>query len=96
MSKLIDADALGIGKANRDVFDDPKYADGWNNAIEIIESAPSVDAVEVVRCKDCKHRREFAGNHTEICTCSEWGNDMLIMHPDEFFCQYGERRSEDG
>lgn len=30
MSRYIDADALGIGKANRDVFDNKSYADGWN------------------------------------------------------------------
>ena len=37
--RLIDADALGIGKARRDVFLIPEYADGWNSAIEHIENA---------------------------------------------------------
>ena len=41
--RLIDADALGIGKARRDVFLIPEYADGWNSAIEHIENAPTVD-----------------------------------------------------
>ena len=45
--RLIDADALGIGKANRDCFDDPKYADGWNSAIEIINNAPTIEAAPV-------------------------------------------------
>ena len=45
--RLIDADALGIGKANRDCFDDPKYADGWNSAIEIINNAPTIKAEPV-------------------------------------------------
>ena len=45
--RLIDADALGIGKANRDCFDDPKYADGWNSAIEIINNAPTIEAEPV-------------------------------------------------
>ena len=43
MSRYIDADALGIGKANRDVFENKAYADGWNAAIDIIESAPTAD-----------------------------------------------------
>ena len=46
--RLIDANALGIGRAKREVFDNPAYADGWNSAIDIIENAPTVDAVEVV------------------------------------------------
>ena len=45
---LIDRSSLGIGKAKREVFDNPTYADGWNSAIAIIENAPTVDAVEVV------------------------------------------------
>lgn len=52
MSRYIDADALGIGKANRDVFENKAYADGWNAAIDIIESAPTADVAEVVRLKD--------------------------------------------
>lgn len=46
--RLSDANALGIGKAKREAFENPAYADGWNSAIEIIENAPTVDAVEVV------------------------------------------------
>lgn len=45
-SDLISRSALGIGKAKRECFEDPKYADGWNSAVEIINNAPAVDAVE--------------------------------------------------
>ena len=45
---LIDRGALGIGIANPLVFDKTEYAHGWNCAIEIIQNAPTVDAVEVV------------------------------------------------
>ena len=41
--RLIDADALGIGKAKREAFTVPEYADGWNSAIEIIDKAPTID-----------------------------------------------------
>ena len=48
--RLIDADALGIGKAKRDAFLIPEYADGWNSAVEHIENAPTVDIkTEVAR-----------------------------------------------
>ena len=45
---LIDRGALGIGKAKREAFNNPAYADGWNSAIAIIEQAPTVDARPVV------------------------------------------------
>ena len=46
--RLIDADALGIGKAKPEAFIRPEYAFGWNSAIDAIEVAPTVDAVPVV------------------------------------------------
>ena len=49
MVRYIDADALGIGKAKREAFNDPTYADGWNSAIEIIQNAPTIEARPVVR-----------------------------------------------
>lgn len=45
--RLIDAAALGIGKAKREVFTVPEYADGWNSAIRIIDAAPTIAAVPV-------------------------------------------------
>jgi len=47
-----------------------------------IERAPTVDAVEVVRCKDCKHW------HGGDCYRIE------ITRPDDF-CSYGERRLDE-
>ena len=60
MSRYIDKDALGIGRANPEVFENKAYADGWNSAVDIILSAPAIDAeedvVRVVRCKNCAYR----------------------------------------
>ena len=44
-----------------------------------IESAPTVDAVEVVRCKDCKHRHE-----------DSWCE--YVDDDDNFYCARGERK----
>ena len=85
MSRYIDADALGIGKANRDVFENKSYADGWNAAIDIIESAPTADVAEVVRCKDCKFF--FRGKR---CCCEKFAG---IVTEDDF-CSRGERNDE--
>ena len=87
--RLIDADALGIGKANRAAFNNLAYADGWNSAIEMIANAPTIDAVPVVRCKDCRwcSPRGLLGD----LFCSQrlsypYAND---------FCSLGERRDDD-
>ena len=55
--KLIDADALGVGRCSKDILPDA-YCAGWNGLIELIEKAPTIDAVPVVRCKDCKHHED--------------------------------------
>lgn len=54
MDDLISRKALGIGKCNLDAFENKEYAKGWNSAIEILETAPTINAVEVVRCKECR------------------------------------------
>jgi hypothetical protein len=59
---------------------------------EDIEEAPAVDAVEVVRCKDCKHRG------TDYCIFhikGEPADEELLRKLDNDFCSYGERRECD-
>lgn len=46
----------------------------------MIEDAPTIDAVQVVRCKDCKHC------HNYFCMKD------LKDKPSDFFCAYGERK----
>lgn len=45
MERYIDVGAFGIGRAKRELFTIPEYADGWNDAIKIIENAPTADVV---------------------------------------------------
>lgn len=47
--RMIDADALGIGKAKREAFTVPEYADGWNAAIDIIDAAPTIEIARPTR-----------------------------------------------
>lgn len=52
------------------------------------------DVVEVVRCKDCKHRYsydEFDRNTGEIYVCYECGLLNRSFGEDRF-CSYGERK----
>lgn len=56
-----------------------------DDAICLIDDAPTVDAVEVVRCRDCKHLM-FSDCYGE---CGE--GYMGIVSPDDF-CSYGRRK----
>ena len=55
----------------------------------ILHSAKPVDAVPVVRCRECKHRG------TEDCIFhikGEPADEELLLKLDNDFCSYGERK----
>ena len=56
-------------------------------AKSFIDDAPTVDAVPVVRCKDCKHFKRNLENDTY---CSSV-NGLTDPQEDDF-CSYGERK----
>ena len=63
---------------------------------EDVDNAPTVDAVEVVRCKDCKYwlnswvapGAEHAHGYCHI----EESDDVVVGRWDDDFCSYGERK----
>ena len=57
-----------------------------------IERAPTVDAVEVVRCKDCKHYKpQKKSAHWESRT--NYCNRIVTIKVQPYdFCSYGERK----
>ena len=89
MSRLIDADAL-MDEANSD------GAYGYVDAKQISE-APTIDAVPVVRCRECKHWKPSgskAGNSfsdMEYIGGCEFTN---YCRRESDFCSYGERRKD--
>lgn len=56
--RLIDVDDLGVGRCSKDVLP-AAYCAGWNGLLGLIDNAPTVDAVVVTRCKDCRNHREL-------------------------------------
>lgn len=67
-----------------------------------MKTPPTIDAVPVVRCKDCKHTRDMAECEARIyceeclvCLKSEATVDGYNVVFPEHFCSYGERRSDD-
>lgn len=78
--RLIDADALE--KQMRRTS--PPIAN-----LPMLRAMPTVDAVEAVRCKYCRHMTLENG----IRWCNVW--DRPNGYGDDGFCNYGERRDDD-
>ena len=99
--RLIDANALRDTIEHIDWYHIDKkghLAHGANSAVhtpfykaesiyKAIENAPTVDAVEVVRCNDCKH---MVTTPDGLRLCSVWC--AINGMGDEGFCNYGERK----
>ena len=78
------------------------YINGIESVMEYIEHIPTVDAVEVVRCKDCQHYFQSYGHcnkHSGRCdrhsedpdqSISGFGFSFWVNEDD--FCSYGEKR----
>lgn len=84
--RLIDADAF-----ERRVMFDSEIEDLQDVIYALRDYESIADAVQVVRCKDCKHYREADPAHPDC----DWCNRMICgtIKPD-FFCADGERRNE--
>ena len=93
----IDADALESYFEKR-LTNQPELF-GWLFAR--IADTPTVDMVEVVRCKDCKHQRERNQHEKEyliegvlICIHPEVSEDCWAAVFPTHFCSYGERKND--
>ena len=84
--RLIDADALSseFGISDSDI-----------EAKETIDDAPTIDAVPVVRCRECKFYREFRTKRYNqlMRLCYRMGkHDMEYPVKPDDFCSYGQRK----
>ena len=77
--RLIDADRAMEIVRNQGIAH-PNAYHLTNYATLILREAPTVDAVEVVRCKDCKYFK------TRLCENED--------NYDDWFCADGERKGE--
>ena len=91
MARLIDANALLRHKRKMSGAD--FGGEFWDEAVlaSDIKNAPTVDAVPVVRCKDCKYYEIHKPKVLENC---ERNGYIIPMKPDDF-CSYGERKDGD-
>lgn len=62
--------------------------------IRDVENLSVADAVEVVRCKDCKHWRMTVSTGTYgECMCDDMETNVLYTMADDY-CSYGERKED--
>ena len=101
--RLIDADALWEifrekqssltarrgGYRFLDGEDRAKY-DRLEITLDYIENAPEVDAVQVVRCGECRYRELAKVNCKGYTICPASGMEIT----DDDFCSYGERKED--
>lgn len=90
--KLIDADALLKQIAEDSRRNEGWYGDTWG-FINTIKDAPTIDAVPVVRCKDCRHWRDDNPRVNGYHCCYRMHNIFPMKESD--FCSRGERRTDE-
>ena len=81
---------------------DADVADKWmqqNNAFidsAILKAIPTVDAVPVVRCRDCKWFNHYTMEceSDDVATDHEDGASFSINFGPDDFCSYGQRKIE--
>ena len=75
--------------------------------VDAVENAPAVDAVEVVRCKDCtlwdrehiemyQHSTERPEQQAEFAECWRWSTwDTCFMARSDDYCSQAKRRTDE-
>lgn len=64
-------------------------AEGFTEADRVIREMPTVDAVVVTRCKDCKYSYDDISG-----LCCSHGVCVDCNVPEDFYCSYGERKED--
>lgn len=81
----------------RDLGITTEYADraiiDFNEAALRVKNFPTVDAVKVVRCRDCKYFDRFY--KAQLCYRTVYGDeDFPIDTTEDSFCSWGERKED--
>lgn len=86
--RLIDADAL----MRRFMYKRAEYYHA-SYIVGEINTAPTIDAVPVVRCKDCRYSDDYYNDGCCYCKYSE--HEMRYIGTDwNWYCAGGERRDD--
>lgn len=81
-------------EAKKIAANDKDFAQALMYVVTCLDAAPAVDAVEVVRCRECE-KRETIECVLSYFVCEDFDVDIRFLEvPDDFYCPYGERRKE--
>lgn len=81
--RLIDANNLGVGKANPDAFERKDYAYGWNSALQAVtEASPTVDPESLLIVRQLREElarvkverddyKELFLSYRNVCGCHD-------------------------
>ena len=86
---------ISVEKTVKELEGEIYWTDSTKAAIRaFLRTVPAVDAVEVVRCKDCKvsFDNPFIADFPQL-VCRKWANWHIVEAND--FCSYGERKDND-
>ena len=91
--RLIDADKFEVYSYTLTSLD---FEAGVLSVLEKLDAAPTIDAMPVVRCKDCKyHYWEQEPCHGKTVHYCELPHMRGVEIFKEFFCYYGKRKDGD-
>lgn len=94
MPRLIDADELFINLDGMMEVSPTGYIHGETVA-DMISDAPTIDAVPVVRCKDCVHWEKNNWNPNGMCNAFDDGSVCILTETDvDEYCARAERKEE--
>ena len=85
--RLIDADAL------MNLYAENEFSSDMGDAMEMLDHFPTVDAVLVIRCKDCKWYKtnySWDGKEHRVCVIEPY---EPVRKADDF-CSRAERKEE--
>ena len=90
--RLIDADELEKKKYSYFSHETAKYRQVV--FMGDVDRMPTIDAVPVVRCKDCKYKGHLQGATDEAYVCVVgWGLRGIVAEED--YCSYGVKKEAD-
>ena len=90
--RLIDADALHNEISERmtlfRALGKDRVVQNYDFASTVVGDAPTVDAVPVVRCRECRHL------YTDEYGFPACEADAILNPEDDDYCSYGQRRDQ--
>lgn len=92
ISRQAAIDAADYADCARLAIEDVKKV--TDEVVKELKQIPIADAVEVVRCKDCKHLKGNNGHDRPWCGLTEWMQNPITKRLDDY-CSHGERREDE-